>query len=427
MIVPSSVENRWGLIKNEKLILVPIKTSRILEIIKDLFIAAVCVLTLGLPFYFNPSLKDSLYYSFFYHRKLIKLHQDPLGLLPLMNALRFKEALNRLGWQETVPHLINLVAKSRIKKIDLEARIIKMLSLFFMAIRQPHVPKTLPLGFKECAAIQSSFGKIGPFNYSAALSAGIKSVMEDVVLVETLEMTVKGTQESISCFILMDGHGIQKGQEPINLYAKKFFLSHLRTYLNAYLKEGFSFCGVYEAFKSSFTEINENFPYQRSGTTFLGLFFINHLMFCVSIGDSKAFLIDPFLRVPLALTADPQHPYFAKKLVKVKASVNTVNSVTRVANVLNMATALGDKHITNKEGAKVIKPSMSFICIPQIWIQSPAYVVLGSDGVFDFLSDKEIEHIIRKESTITDKARDFLTCAFSHGSNDNLSSIVLKI
>jgi len=427
MFVPQSVEKRWGLEKHEKLILVPYKTSRLFEIIKTLTLFSFCILTLGLAVYFNPSLIDHIYYGFWHHRKIIKIQKDPFGLVALMNFSKLKTTMSSLGWSENTQYLSALVVSRRTKKLNLDQRLKKMLTLFFLSIRQPHVIKPLNNTPGPCPFIHSESGCINGYKFAAALSSGVKTPMEDLVMTDTCVIEIKGLQEVISAFILMDGHGIQKGQEPMNIFTKKFFLHHLRTYLNAYLKEGFNLCGVYEAFKASFSEIIENYPNQRSGTTFLGIFFINHMMFCVSIGDSKAFLIDPFLQVPIALTAEPTHPYFAKKLLKIGAQVLTHHDVSRVEGVLNMAAALGDKHITSKNGSKAIKPIMSFIAIAETWIQTPAYILLGSDGVFDHIECSQMETITRLENPLIKKAEDLVNLAYTQGSKDNLSTLIIKI
>lgn len=427
MLVPQVVEKRWGLEKNDKLVLVPLKTSRIVEVIKNIVLAVLCVMTLGLLNYFHPTLSDHIYYGLFHHRKLVKLHKDPFGVVALMNFPRFKSTLKEMGWHESPGNLAQLVTKKRSSKLSLDERLRKMLNIFFLSIRQKHAIETKAQPIKQIPNLSSEQGVLNEIPYSFALSPGAKQVMEDVVHVDNFDISIKGAFEKISSFILMDGHGIQKSQEPINLYTKRCFLHHLRTYLNAYLKDGFNFSGVYEAFKSTFEEINVNFPHQRSGTTFLGLFFINNLIFCVSIGDSKAYLIDPFLKLPVALTADPNHPYFQRKLEKKGARIISAGDSTRVEGVLNMAAALGDKHILTKEGRPAIKPSMSFIAIPRIWIQSPAYIALGSDGVFDFLSEESLEKIVRSSASNEEKAKVILETAFKNGSNDNLSSLLIKI
>jgi serine/threonine protein phosphatase PrpC len=427
MLVPQVVEERFGLSKNDKLVLVPLKTSRVYEVIKNIALVALCVLTCGLLNYFNPQLQDHIYYGLFHHRKLVKLHKDPFGVVALMNFPRFKNTLKDIGWQESCANLSQLVTKKRSLKLNLDERLRKMLHIFFLSIRQKHKVMVKAQPIKQIPNLSSEQGILNQIPYAFSLSPGAKQIMEDVIHVDHFDIHIKGANEKVSSFILMDGHGIQKTQEPINLYAKRCFLHHLRTYLNAYLREGFNFSAVYEAFKSTFEEINVNFPHQRSGTTFLGLFFINNLIFCVSIGDSKAYLIDPFLKLPVALTADPNHPYFQKKLEKKGARIITAGDSTRVEGLLNMATALGDKHIVTKEGQAAIKPSMSFIAIPRIWIQSPAFITLGSDGVFDFLSEEELEKIIRSSQSCEEKARQLLEAAFKNGSNDNLSSLLIKI
>ena len=117
MLVPDSVEKRWGVEKNEKLILVPTKSHRIVELVRCVALACFCVLSAGLYLYFNPTIIDELYYGFWHHRTVIKIQKDPFGLNSLMNFTRFKKALESTGWTEKTDSLKQLVSKKRAKKI----------------------------------------------------------------------------------------------------------------------------------------------------------------------------------------------------------------------------------------------------------------------------------------------------------------------
>lgn len=424
MLLPPIVEKHFGLEKGSKLILVPLETSRMYEIAKNIALVSLCILTLGVLNYLHPELQDHIYYSLFYHKKIIKVRQDLYPLSALMNFQKFKTTLDPLlGWQKPSANLPLLVPAKRKRKLDLDARIKKMLTLFFLALSYKHTSKIQPQLIPQIPNLSSTHGILNNIPYCFALSPGSKNTMEDIAYATSFTVPINNTYEQISCFILMDGHGIQKGQEPINIYIQKNLVTVLKSYLTGYLQEGFSFIGVYEAFKSAFEGLHTSFPSPRSGTTFVGVFFINNLIFCLSIGDSKAYLIDPFVQLPLALPADPAHDYFHKKLQKRGAHIET----NRVEGILNMAAAMGDKNITTKQGTAAIKPSMSLIAIPKIWIQSPAYLILSSDGVSDFLSDKECNDIIRDENLFEKKAENLLKAAFRNGSNDNLSSLVIKI
>lgn len=116
MLVPQSVERRWGLQNQEKLILVPLKTNRSYEIIKNIALCAFCILTCGLALYFDPSLQDRIYYALWHHRKLIKLQKDPFGLVSLMNFAKLKKTMQDLGWTETTDYLSQLVLKNGLKR-----------------------------------------------------------------------------------------------------------------------------------------------------------------------------------------------------------------------------------------------------------------------------------------------------------------------
>lgn len=427
MIVPQSVEARWGLCKNERLVFVPIEAHRILTVIKNVALVALGILTLGLLFVFNPLLQDDIYWALFHNKKIVKMEKDPFNLMSLMNFSRFKSTLNKLGWSEKEDSLKHLVTKKRASKLDFDRRVKKILSMFYLAKKQNASIFSRLQPSKICSHIDTSSYKLGPFDVAQSLSIGTKSIMEDIIFSSRFDIHVAGAFEKVTACVLMDGHGIQKGIEPINLYTKKHFFNHLKTYLNVYLKPGISLQGVYEAFKATFHEINENYPSMRSGSTFVGIFFISNVLFCVSIGDSKALLVDPYQSFPMSLAADPLHPHFSKKLLKAQADIISAGESTRVQGLLNMAAALGDKHIMNKAGKRVIKPSMSFIALPLVWLKSPFQIVLGSDGVFDYVHEREITHVVRSDLSLEQKTEELVQKAFFCGSNDNLSATIIKL
>lgn len=428
MLLPQVVEKHFGIEKGDKLVLVPLDTSKIYEIIKNIALAALCILTLGLLNYLHPELQDHIYYGLFYHKKIIKLSQNPYSLNALMNFGNFKRTLLSLGWHESCETLKALVPQNRLPKLNLDDRVRKMLMLFFLAIKHKYTSKTQPQSIKPIPHLMFNKGLINNIPYSFALSQGKKSAMEDIIHVASCDIQIKNISERISCFILMDGHGIQKSQEPINIYIQKYFFTVLKPYLNAYLREGFNLVGVYEAFKATFLTLNANYPFQKSGTTFLGIFFINNLILCISIGDSKAYLINPFLQLPLTLPADLSEPYFQTKLIKRNVRLLAPKKGgPRVEGILNMASAIGDKHILTQKGQAAIKPSMIFTAIPRIWIQSPASIILGSDGVFDFLSQEELHATITSGKPTENPSEILVETAFANGSHDNLSAVVINI
>jgi serine/threonine protein phosphatase PrpC len=430
MHVPAAVENRWGVQKNEKLVLIPHKNSllqRLINIIKAIVLVIFTVLTLGIPFYFNRSLIDTLYYDVFYHKKLICLKKDPLGLRDMMNFKKLKASLLALNWVQDTPELQKLIPLKRKEKLKLDDRIRKMLSVFFMCLKQPPSLSIKSDAFSKPLSVIEESGKIHENPFSVSTCIGLKPVMEDIAMASSFRIQTGQIDEIVPSFIIMDGHGIKRGLEPINEFAKKNFLPKLNFYLNAYLQDGFSLQGVYESFKASLNEIHEGYPGEFSGTTFVGIFLINHVVFCVSVGDSKAYLVDPFHRTPIALSADPDHPYFKSRLERLSAKVKQTSSGARVEGVLNMAAALGDKNIVNSAGDPVIFPVMSFVAFPDVWIQSPAKIILGSDGVFDFITEKQMEEIIHSPTASSLKSKELVNLAISQGSNDNLSCMIIEI
>lgn len=430
MHVPAAVEHRWGIQKNEKLVLIPHKNfclQKVINLIKAVSIVLFTALTLGLPLYFNPSLLDCVYYDVFYHKKLICIKKDSLKLVDMMNLKKLKSALTSLNWVQKTPKLLELIPEKRKAKLNLDHRIKDMLSVFSLCLKQSPSLTIKETVFPNTLSILKETNTIHETSYHIASCIGLKTTMEDMAYADSFTIQSGQIYETVPAFIIMDGHGIKKGMKPINEYTKKNFIPKLNFYLNAYLQDGFSIQGVYESFKAALKEIHEGFPSDYSGTTFIGIFLINHMVFCISVGDSSAYLVDPFLGTPIALAADPTHPYFTSRLQKREAYIKTTSSGPRVEGMLNMATALGDKNIVNKEGKPVIYPSMSFVTFPAIWIQAPAKIVLGTDGVFNWVTKKQMEAIMSSDTPIASKPSSLINLALSQGSQDNLACMIVDL
>ena len=58
---------------------------------------------------------------------------------------------------------------------------------------------------------------------------------------------------------------------------------------------------------------------------------------------------------------------------------------------------------------------------------SHKYLVIGSDGLWDFIDVKKAHHIIKEEVEAGDIAKKLLKIAIENGSNDNITIIVLKL
>jgi serine/threonine protein phosphatase PrpC len=414
MSVLSTLPIRIELKQNQTPILTPITT---ITLITAIAIGILCLITLGAPFYYKPSLLDELYYIFF-HRKQLRIIETTKNLRSMMNFHKLPPFLKQLGWATPNSAFLSLVTRAKLKTN--EQRLMSIINVFSQAMYQKRPIKPPLTQTQPCPPIKLETLNQYGFTYCKATCQGLPSYMEDTLFDGRFTITINQTQDSVTGFVLMDGHAapVQREsiQERIDQYVQRLFFKTLPTYLGAYLKQGYHLPGVHEAFKQTFKNLNHNYRNPHSGSTFIGVFFINQLLFCVSIGDSKAFLVESQRCTPLNLSAEPNHPYFAQKLEKQGLRITQ----GRVEG-LNMATALGDKKI---EG---LKPSMSFIAVPRAWIQSGSYLVLGSDGVFDYISTSQLTSILQKRETLAQKTQTLIETAFKGGSDDNLSALIVPI
>lgn len=58
---------------------------------------------------------------------------------------------------------------------------------------------------------------------------------------------------------------------------------------------------------------------------------------------------------------------------------------------------------------------------------SHKYIIVGSDGFWDFIDIKEVQTILRQSNEAEDIARTLIKIAINNGSNDNVTIVVLKL
>ena len=94
----------------------------------------------------------------------------------------------------------------------------------------------------------------------------------------------------------------------------------------------------------------------------------------------------------------------------------------RLGGLLAITRAFGDLSLKKNMGL-IVKPEVKKIEIRL----SHKYLVVASDGLWDFVSIKTVQKIVKEQAEPDEIARILLKCAISEGSVDNISVIVVKL
>ena len=242
---------------------------------------------------------------------------------------------------------------------------------------------------------------------------------------------VQGHNKSMEDFVLIKNDFLKLENHNISLFA--IFDGHGGAHVSQYLKN--NFCDVLTKIiqEKSNVELIDNIrtaigtidkdleklndDAKECGSTGTIVVIDNDILYCVNVGDSKCFYIDD--QKAVQMTEDHN--------CKNELEVNTIKQRGalvfngRVFGALCLTRTFGDTDF--KEFGVICEPFINKISINNI-----KYIVIASDGVWDFVDDKQLFKIgseLKKDNS-EEFCNNLVEYALKGGSHDNISCIVLK-
>jgi len=217
-------------------------------------------------------------------------------------------------------------------------------------------------------------------------------------------------QDSVfkNLYIVADGVGSKNAGEYASYYATKEFLKYMK---NKNIKKIDSF----KTFKSECTKIIKNVneaiffksikneKYDEMCTTFLIATVIDDMLYIANVGDSRLYIIN------------------GVKIKKITYDNNIKEKIHRMRNV-NININLQDNVLLKGIG-------FDFKISPDIYqykLKKDDIILLCSDGLTDFVSEKEIVDVCTQEKTLVEKVNQLVDLANFSGGRDNVSVIVVE-
>ena len=173
--------------------------------------------------------------------------------------------------------------------------------------------------------------------------------------------------------------------------------------------------------------------YQTVGSTVCIAILINNELYLVNIGDSRAILFDQKGKI-LARTIDhkPQNPLESVRIAKSYngSVIRTPDQMLRVGGVLAVSRAMGDfsdgLKTYNGQYLEEISPVSPVPDIFYYQIRGPCYLVLGTDGLWDALSNTDVAKKVCKCQNLKGACTDLIKMALSR-STDNVTVVISEI
>ena len=159
----------------------------------------------------------------------------------------------------------------------------------------------------------------------------------------------------------------------------------------------------------------------RAGTTAtLALLSASHLVLA-NVGDSRGLLCRSGRPVPLPRQHRPDDPDELDRVMAAGGRVTFVG-VPRVDGQLAMTRAIGAFHLT--EHGVTSQPD---IVVHDVDTSKDAFLVLGTDGLFDVVRDEEIVATVMGAESVSEAASALSDLALAYGTRDNVTAVVVAL
>lgn len=159
----------------------------------------------------------------------------------------------------------------------------------------------------------------------------------------------------------------------------------------------------------------------RSGTTCSLALLSGNEVVIGHVGDSRMLLCRGGEAVPLTRQHRPDDP---DELARVAAAGGRVTfvGVPRVNGQLAMTRAIGAFHLANQ--GVVADPDVREL---ELDPALDAFMVLGTDGLFDVMCDDEVIATVMQAESPADAANALSELALAHGARDNITAVVVAL
>jgi len=268
--------------------------------------------------------------------------------------------------------------------------------------RKPLSGSTMPPSLSMiCPAIGSP-----RFNVGYAESIGRRPTMEDELVILGMGPRLR---ENEDYFAVFDGHG--------GPHVAEFCAKTLHKKLRYYLTLGND---PRQSLLQSFSDTDDLLREEKvCGSTALVVFISDNKIFSANAGDSRVVLGSREEKCQrLSIDHKPSLQSEQERISMSGGTVQLVNGVWRVNGVLAVSRAFGDfflkPHVT-------VEPFISETVITN----DNLFVILACDGVWDVLTDEQVVNLVMSTENAERAAEVIRRTAFSRGSDDNISVIVV--
>ncbi|XP_020106092.1 probable protein phosphatase 2C 52 isoform X3 [Ananas comosus] len=217
----------------------------------------------------------------------------------------------------------------------------------------------------------------------------------------------------ISLFGIFDGHGGSRAAE----YLKEHLFQNLMKHPQFMTDTKLAISETYKQTDSDFLDSESNALRDDGSTASTAVLVGNHL-YVANVGDSRAVISLAGKAIPLSDDHKPNRSDERKRIENAGGVVMWAGT-WRVGGVLAMSRAFGNRLL-----------KQFVVAEPEIQEQEIGdeleFLILASDGLWDVVPNEDAVSLVREEEEPEAAARKLMETAFSRGSADNITCIVVK-
>ncbi|KAH1099757.1 hypothetical protein GLYMA_13G042100v4 [Glycine max] len=252
-------------------------------------------------------------------------------------------------------------------------------------------------------------GKDGRLSCGYSSFRGKRVTMEDFYDIKTLKI---GGQ-SICLFGIFDGHGGSRAAE----YLKEHLFDNLLKHPNFLTDAKLAISETYQQTDANFLD-SEKDTFRDDGSTASTAILVDSHLYVANVGDSRTIISKAGKAIALSEDHKPNRSDERKRIENAGGVVMWAGT-WRVGGVLAMSRAFGNRMLKQ---FVVAEPEIQ----DQEIDEQIELLILASDGLWDVVQNDDAVSLARTEEEPEAAARKLTEAAFSRGSADNITCIVVR-
>ncbi|CAL4895132.1 unnamed protein product [Urochloa decumbens] len=249
----------------------------------------------------------------------------------------------------------------------------------------------------------------GSLNCGYSSFRGKRASMEDFYDIKSSKIDDK----QINLFGIFDGHGGSRAAE----YLKEHLFDNLMKHPEFMTDTKLAISETYRKTDSEFLDAERN-SHRDDGSTASTAVLVGDHLYVANVGDSRAVISKAGKAIALSEDHKPNR-YDERKRIESAGGIVMWAGTWRVGGVLAMSRAFGNRLL-----------KQFVIAEPEIQEQEIndelEFLIIASDGLWDVVPNEDAVALVKMEEEPEAAARKLTETAFSRGSGDNITCIVVK-